>query len=1382
MDIQKFQPRVLSRSVVVLMVALAHQQVAGSDASIYTNPGPTAAKSTAMFLLDNSGSMSFDDSYDGVTDPKDGSKDVRINRLKKAMQRVLVGDSTGEKLIPVSNNDFNVGLSHFTTAGTGRIATPALLSQDRAVVPSATGTLGATTLYPSSTTFKYVNRRDAVGSFSNNADLMTANDSYNQVGNFYVDKNNSAYLRFHADIPKNATIKSAKLVLPYIPSTSKYDASRVYASLEDVGHAQPLSTNKSTMSSRFSGASSVNNSVLSNSSNPLGRNSTTVMTFDVQNLLIPQVKRSDWCGMNALDFRLSATNNTEFSFFVAGIYRDGDYYYGSESIQPYLEVTWEVTSAVRASTCMGKRTERQINSPKWVADDDYITNLDQMNQRHYVNLETQRLIAETGTPTARAYAEVTAYLMGTTTNELTGSGYSLSSDSAKTAAGTAGTYNSPLPPNTGTGSVDSSCISNGIFTLTDGQPNGNASTPPLAKKSLGGSNSLSCTDEGSGWDCILNTAKLLFPSNGNTADNARTTNAKTYPIRSIVVGFGDNSFWDGKNVNALNAQTWGSKDYGGGLKKADDRSNPPVYETGFKAAESKQDVVDFAQRFFNIIDNNSGISSNGSGVAPGTVGTGNTDTRYVYFPLFDPKIDEPFWAGNVKRYEVKESGTTRSLVDKTGTTKVLVDINQSTPTASAGSLFNKLTKDLWNASTDENDYDGGNVLKGGLVSKMSQPRRLFVDMSSSGTEITKGDLNQVSYDLDSTAQQTLINSLTTALNPINPLLSLLPTPTALTHSEKQGYTKNYLWWLLNHDVKDLSEGVGVTGSTRTATILNRMGGVFHSAPEVITTKITSTKYTQNGQDKISTSQTDYLIFGTMQGLVHVVEASTGAEQFVFAPTELLNKAKTMLKPSSQVVSGTSLAPAPLFYGMDGAWTAYVDRETEKVGNVDTIKATKINAYGGMRMGGSSYYGLDLTGLGGNGAITPKVLFKITPSSTGFDRLGQTWSQPVVANIRVNGARKRVIIFGGGYDPKYENVDTNGIPTYVPGSASGGEIGNAVYIADAETGALIYTISNQDASSTLTKVDDMKYSIPSTVKTADRNADGLIDHIYVGDLGGQVFRIDINNYPATAGSLVRRVSKLADFNPTDKVNGVRFYEPPSFAPTNDSLNGIKVGLLSIGSGNKSFPMLKTTQDYTFMLFDWDVMNNDLYTRTIEVADPATDFSKVVQLKDNVAKSTLSSVINQTASASTRKNGWYYALPSSTVSSPTTSTTSGAKALVRTTIVDYVLNTTVFDPTRNNDTCGAGIKGATTTYRICLPFGACGTNSNTDIRTTYLGAGIGQPLLVGSITDGLTYANDTSLTGSNSSNPKVGTALKDEYNFNSKVEPMHRWREVTSEKYK
>lgn len=39
---------------------------------------------------------------------------------------------------------------------------------------------------------------------------------------------------------------------------------------------------------------------------------------------------------------------------------------------------------------------------------------------------------------------------------------------------------------------------------------------------------------------------------------------------------------------------------------------------------------------------------------------------------------------------------------------------------------------------------------------------------------------------------------------------------------------------------------------------------------------------------------------------------------------------------------------------------------------------------------------------------------------------------------------------------------------------------------------------------------MKHSIVSRISTLDRDADGLVDHLYFGDLGGQIFRVDLNN--------------------------------------------------------------------------------------------------------------------------------------------------------------------------------------------------------------------------------------------------------------------------------
>ena len=73
-----------------------------------------------------------------------------------------------------------------------------------------------------------------------------------------------------------------------------------------------------------------------------------------------------------------------------------------------------------------------------------------------------------------------------------------------------------------------------------------------------------------------------------------------------------------------------------------------------------------------------------------------------------------------------------------------------------------------------------------------------------------------------------------------------------------------------------------------------------------------------------------------------------------------------------------------------------------------------------RMGGTSYYGLNV--LNPN---SPKFLFRIGPDLGGkYVRIGQTWSKPVLANVRYGDKFKRVMIIGGGYDICYENPRLN----------------------------------------------------------------------------------------------------------------------------------------------------------------------------------------------------------------------------------------------------------------------------------------------------------------------------------------------------------------------
>lgn len=91
--------------------------------------------------------------------------------------------------------------------------------------------------------------------------------------------------------------------------------------------------------------------------------------------------------------------------------------------------------------------------------------------------------------------------------------------------------------------------------------------------------------------------------------------------------------------------------------------------------------------------------------------------------------------------------------------------------------------------------------------------------------------------------------------------------------------------------------------------------------------------------------------------------------------------------------------------------------------------------------GSSYYGLDVLS-----PTSPKLLFRIGADQTDYSRMGQSWSKPVLANIRYNGSIRRVLIVGGGYDQCYEKPNiTLTDACFTNGKAKG----NAVYIIDAK---------------------------------------------------------------------------------------------------------------------------------------------------------------------------------------------------------------------------------------------------------------------------------------------------------------------------------------------
>src|SRR5690606_10275227 len=200
---------------------------------------------------------------------------------------------------------------------------------------------------------------------------------------------------------------------------------------------------------------------------------------------------------------------------------------------------------------------------------------------------------------------------------------------------------------------------------------------------------------------------------------------------------------------------------------------------------------------------------------------------------------------------------------------------------------------------------------------------------------------------------------------------------------------------------------------------------------------------------------------------------------------------------------------------------------------------------------------------------PSLLWQITGgvSGTDFAELAQTWSNPVKTKVDIGGKVYEVLIFGGGYDADQDTVTTRTVD----------DSGRALFVVDAETGSLLWWAGPANSGANL-ELAEMKYSIPASPKVIDVNGDGLTDQIYVGDMGGQVFRFDINN--AAKLATFATGGRIADLADSTVAGNRRFYHSPD-------VFGVKIGGarflgLIIGSGYQAHPLDTDIEDRIYML--------------------------------------------------------------------------------------------------------------------------------------------------------------------------------------------------------
>ncbi len=463
----------------------------------------------------------------------------------------------------------------------------------------------------------------------------------------------------------------------------------------------------------------------------------------------------------------------------------------------------------------------------------------------------------------------------------------------------------------------------------------------------------------------------------------------------------------------------------------------------------------------------------------------------IYYALFKPETHTR-WEGNVKKYRVNSDA---EIVDA------------STPEQSAiggDGFFVDSAKSFWSE-----DPDGGVVADGGSGGEIAYPRKLFGNINGSVRPLSSSTpAEAVQQFLRETVNSEInvsVNSTGNFIGPVNIPFGLgTPIGVDLGAAPIIGET------VLENQAKIAAWSLGLDidrerDSTLTIPSNQYVGDSLHGTPYVLSFGGTETQ------------PDDVVFYTTNQGMLHAILGDTGKELWSYIPDEeLFSNLGTYYNRSS----------AEKLYGLDSEIAFNVVRDP------DTQDVVVAQLFFGQRRGGSKLFAVDVSDALKTGVTPFSPMWTIAANDPSFARLGQTWAEPVVSTINYctennpqkcseeNSASPRSVLFvSGGYDEFYDD------PTNTIASAAENVLGNAIYVIDSQTGAVLWMVSN-DRNNVLDPdrdlvIPEMDHSIVSKPTVVDTDGDGAADTIFATDIAGQIFRIDFRTNSADTDDISSR---------------------------------------------------------------------------------------------------------------------------------------------------------------------------------------------------------------------------------------------------------------------
>lgn len=311
-----------------------------------------------------------------------------------------------------------------------------------------------------------------------------------------------------------------------------------------------------------------------------------------------------------------------------------------------------------------------------------------------------------------------------------------------------------------------------------------------------------------------------------------------------------------------------------------------------------------------------------------------------------------------------------------------------------------------------------------------------------------------------------------------------------------------------------------------------------------------------------------LVFaGADDGMLHAFDARSGRERWAYLPPAFLARTPRLRRDRAVATHSPALDASPVILRFD----ANAD------GRIEASAGDRAWLYFGAR-GAPLYTALDVTE-----PDRPRLLWQAGPAE--LPSLALAWSTPVLTRLRIEGraqnAEHLVLVVGGGYAAEHDwgvrQVDARG---------------HRLYVIDAASGALLWFAGARAAAPAPVPdlpLESMTSAIASPVSVVDLDGDEYADRLYVGDLGGRVWRIDFHSGRSRAslasGSVLAALGQGGQ-GPVRVSEHRQFFEAPDVALF--MRKGSRPFLhLGLGSGSRVHPLSTEVDDRYYALRDPDV---------------------------------------------------------------------------------------------------------------------------------------------------------------------------------------------------